>query len=266
MAKRHDKITALYFCSMTEPMHATENWFVHWFDSPYYHKLYFERNEQEAAEFIRRLLDHLSPPPGATMLDVACGRGRHARILASTGFDVTGIDLSPNSIAYAKQYEQDHLHFYEHDMRRPFWINYFQYAFNFFTSFGYFRTKREHYAAIRTIAQSLQPRGRFVLDYLNAAYVEPHLVPKEDKTVNGTVFHITRECDEGHIYKNIVIEDKELPAPLEYTERIVKFTTRDLEEMLGYHGLAVKEIFGNYTLDAFNAKTSPRMILLCEKS
>src|SRR5882762_9044446 len=74
------------------------DWYREWFDSPYYHKLYFERNEAEAAAFIHLLLTFLDPPPEARMLDVACGRGRHARILAAQGFDVTGIDLSGNSI------------------------------------------------------------------------------------------------------------------------------------------------------------------------
>ncbi len=87
------------------------------------------------------------------MLDVACGRGRHSRILASKGFVVTGIDISFDSIAFAKQFENENLDFYQHDMRLPFRVNYFDYAFNFFTSFGYFKTRREHDDAIRTIAK-----------------------------------------------------------------------------------------------------------------
>src|SRR5438309_821081 len=123
----------------------SNNWFKEWFNSPYYHKLYFERDEQEAAAFINRLIMHLQPVAQSTMLDVACGRGRHSKLLAAKGFDVTGIDLAPSSIAIAKQGEHEHLHFFQHDMRQPFWINYFDYAFNFFTSFGYFKTGREHY-------------------------------------------------------------------------------------------------------------------------
>ena len=37
------------------------------------------------------------------IMDLACGRGRHALFLSEQGYDVTGIDLSPNSIAYAQQ-------------------------------------------------------------------------------------------------------------------------------------------------------------------
>src|SRR6476661_4677566 len=132
-------------------------WYEQWFNSPYYHKLYFHHDEAEARAIIQRLLQYLQPPPGSRMLDVACGRGRHSKMLAAAGFDVTGTDLSPESIAYAKQAETDLLHFYLHDMRLPFCINYFGYAFNFFTSFGYFATRREHDAAVRSISNSLKP-------------------------------------------------------------------------------------------------------------
>src|SRR5215218_6106463 len=92
-------------------------WFKQWFDSPYYHQLYFNRDEQEAAAFINRLIDKLQPAPGSFMLDVGCGRGRHSRILAARNFDVTGIDLSVASINFANQYESENLHFFQHDMR-----------------------------------------------------------------------------------------------------------------------------------------------------
>ena len=73
----------------------SKNWFREWFDSPYYHLLYTNRNDEEAARFIDALLAFLKPSPGSRMLDVASGRGRHSRYLESKGFDVTGIDLFP---------------------------------------------------------------------------------------------------------------------------------------------------------------------------
>src|SRR4051812_7062245 len=150
-------------------------WYKDWFDSPFYHKLYFERDEKEAKDFIHKLIHFLEPATGSRILDVACGRGRHSRILAAMDFDVTGIDLSFGSINYAKQFEQENLHFYQHDMRYLFRINYFDLAFNFFTSFGYFSTRREHDDAMRTIAAGLRPGGLFVIDYLNVHYAEDRL-------------------------------------------------------------------------------------------
>ena len=76
-------------------------WFKNWFNSPYYHKLYSHRDEAEAEIFINNLVQLLHPPAGAKMLDVACGKGRHSMHLANMHFDVTGIDLSSESIAEA---------------------------------------------------------------------------------------------------------------------------------------------------------------------
>ena len=167
-------------------------WFKNWFNSPYYHQLYFNRDEKEAAAFINKLIEHLKPAAGNTMLDVACGKGRHSVQLANAGFNVTGIDLSEESILEALKSESENLHFYMHDMRLPFWINYFDYAFNFFTSFGYFKTFREHDNSIRTIAQSIKPNGIFVMDYLNAHYAEDHLVHLSEKQIDNVNFIITK--------------------------------------------------------------------------
>src|SRR5688572_11147253 len=101
------------------------DWYKDWFNSAFYHKLYFERDEAEAEAFIDRLLQHLSLPAGSRILDVACGKGRHSKYLSEKGLDVTGIDISFDSIMEAKTFENDHLHFYQHDMRLPAWINYF---------------------------------------------------------------------------------------------------------------------------------------------
>nr|MCU0349019.1 methyltransferase domain-containing protein [Saprospiraceae bacterium] len=114
------------------------DWFKNWFNSPYYHLLYKNRDEQEAKNFIDRLLTELRPLDGATVLDLACGKGRYSRYLASKQYKVTGLDIAEESIRFAQQFENEHLSFFQHDMRLPYRINYFDYIFNFFTSFGYF--------------------------------------------------------------------------------------------------------------------------------
>jgi SAM-dependent methyltransferase len=88
-----------------------KDWYTGWFNSPFYHKLYFQRDEKEAAAFIQKLISHLKPPLQSRMLDVACGRGRHSKMLASLGYHVTGIDISPESIAYARKFENEQLDF-----------------------------------------------------------------------------------------------------------------------------------------------------------
>ena len=243
----------------------TAAWFKDWFNSPYYHQLYFKRDETEAAAFINKLIEHLTPQPGTQMLDVACGKGRHSIQLAEKNFRVTGIDLSEDSIREAKEEESENLEFFVHDMRLPFRINYFDYAFNFFTSFGYFKTRREHDNAIRTIAQSIKPNGVFVMDYLNVHYAEDNLVHKSDKEIEGVNYYITKWFDEDHFYKKIVVEDENLAEPLEYTEKVAKFSLGDFTEMFAYQGLQIQEVFGDYMFSNYDVKKSPRMIMIAKK-
>jgi SAM-dependent methyltransferase len=240
-------------------------WFKDWFNSPYYHQLYFNRDEKEAAAFIDKLIEYLQPVPGARMLDVACGKGRHSIHLAEKGFDVTGIDLSEDSIREALQHERDTLHFYLHDMRLPFWINYFDAAFNFFTSFGYFKTRREHDNGIRTIAQSLKPDGLFVMDYLNVHYAEDNLVHRFEKEIDGVTYFITKWFDETHFYKKIQVEDEALLEPLVYTEKVAKFSLGDFTEMFAYQGLQIQEVFGDYNFAGYDVNKSPRLLMIAKK-
>ncbi len=241
-------------------------WFKDWFNSPYYHHLYFNRDEKEAAKFIDKLIDDLKPATGAYMLDVACGKGRHSIHLAEKGFDVTGIDLSDDSIKEALVYETENLHFYLHDMRLPFRINYYDFAFNFFTSFGYFATRREHDNSIRTIAQSLKETGCFVLDYLNVHYAEDHLIHQFDKEIDGVNYFITKWYDETHFYKKITVEDEALQEPLTYREKVAKFSLGDFTEMFAYQGLQIQEVYGDYNFGMYDVKKSPRLIMVARKA
>lgn len=241
-------------------------WYKEWFNSHYYHLLYDHRDEEEALQFINRLIDYLQPMKGCSMVDIACGKGRHSKALADRGFDVTGIDLSAASIAEAKLKEEAHLHFYQHDMRLPFWINYFQYAFNFFTSFGYFKTQREHDNAIRTIAQSLVPDGLFVIDYLNVHYSEDRLEKSLTIQKEEVTFHITKWQDERFFYKQIqVTDDNSLSLKHLNTERVAKFSLGDFTEMLAYQDMQVQEVFGDYQLGRYDVRKSPRMIIIAKK-
>ncbi len=242
-----------------------ESWFKNWFNSPYYHQLYFHRDETEAAAFINKLIGYIKPPHGSRMLDVACGKGRHSMQLAANGFDVTGIDLSEDSIAEALLHENEKLHFYQHDMRLPFWINYFDVALNLFTSFGYFRTQREHDNAIRTIAQAIKPQGLFVMDYLNVHFAEDHLIHKSEKAIDEINFVITKWFDEDHFYKKIEVEDERMEEPLVYTEKVAKFSLGDFTDMFAYQGLQIKEVFGDYNFSNYDIQKSPRLIMIAEK-
>ncbi|MEO8712096.1 MAG: methyltransferase domain-containing protein [Parafilimonas sp.] len=243
----------------------TNEWFRLWFSSPYYDILYHERNKEEAEGLIDKLVNYLQIPEHSFILDAACGKGRHSIALAAKGFDVTGVDISASSITEAKKYDRDNLHFYLHDIRLPFYINYFNYAFNFFTSFGYFKTLREHNDALRTIAQSVKLNGMFILDYLNVHFAEDNLKHNDTVEIDHVVFDIERWVDEKCFYKRIHVKDEEKKLNEIFTECVEKFSLSDFTNMFSKQGLQIETVFGDYDLNEYDEKKSPRMIMVAKK-
>jgi len=251
--------------SVQQKVISNNAWFKHWFDSAFYHKLYSHRDDNEAAAFIDALIEELQPAPDAQMLDLGCGNGRHSKYLAAKGFSVTGIDLAASSIRSAQKYENGSLQFYRHDMRLPFGRNCYNIVFNFFTSFGYFKTSEEDHQVIGNIAAALKPGGMLVMDYINSAWSEKRSVPSETKEIDGIIYHITRHSDEKHFFKKITIEDIQPGEPFEYTEQVAKFSLTDFDKMFSLHGLELQQVFGDYNLGSYDAEKSPRLILLAKK-
>jgi len=240
-----------------------KKWYQSWFDSPYYHILYQDRNREEAKKFLDRLVEFLKPRPQARMLDQACGKGRHAIYLNSLGYEVTGIDISQQSIAFCKKFENEHLEFFVQDMRKVFRINYFDYVFNLFTSFGYFDTDHQHQLAIDSAAQSLKKGGLFIIDFMNVVKVIDQLESTSEIKRENIRFTIKKEIINGFIIKRISFEDK--GVPFEFTEHVEVIYLRDFERYFEHAGLKMIHLFGNYNLDQFNEKESDRMILVAAK-
>ena len=236
------------------------SWFASWFDSPYYHILYKDRDDTEAANFMNRLTENLQLNPASKILDLACGKGRHSRYLASLGYDVTGIDLSSKSIAFAKKFEKENLHFAVHDMCVPYKKGGFTSVFNLFTSFGYFDNEQDNLTTIKAIKTNLSNKGLAVIDFLNVAYVTANLVKSEIKIVEGITFQIKREISNGYIHKHISFSANNKKH--QFTEKVRAFTLEDFKNYFKDAGLDLKQTFGDYHLNPFNAATSERLILI----
>jgi len=240
------------------------DWFENWFGSPYYRILYQNRDELEAQDFVEKLLAYLEPLPHSRMLDIACGEGRYAVQLASHGFDVTGIDLSYARIETAKAHENEHLSFFVQDMRFPFYINYFDYSFNFFTSFGYFAHNRDHQLAANSFAAGLKKNGILVIDYLNYEQVMAKLVPEETIQRGSYSFHIKRRVEHAHIIKDIAFSDADNKSR-RYTESVAAFTQSDFIRMFRKAGMSLISTFGDYKLNIYHPVDSPRLIMVFKK-
>jgi len=246
-----------------KPKSTSKEWYGSWFDSPYYHILYEHRDEKEAQIFINNLNSFFDFKQSDHILDIACGKGRHAIYLNSRGLDVVGIDLSPKNIAYAKAYENNKLHFHVHDMRQVFRHETFDYALNLFTSFGYFDTELENEQAICAAAIALKNEGQLVIDFLNPYTVIDRLVPSERKTLRGIDFEICRRYSQGFIVKEIKFTDK--GKHYLFTERVKAIRKVAFMRYFIKAGLKLKANFGDYELNPYHWKTSERMIFVLEK-
>ena len=237
---------------------STKNWFASWFDTPYYHILYKERNYREAQIFMDNLTHYLNLPEKAKVLDLACGKGRHAIYLNQLGFDVIGADLSENSIAIANKNSNDSLHFQVHDMRLPF-DDKFDAIFNLFTSFGYFENDKDNLKTLIAMKESLSEYGFGVIDFMNVNQVIANLIPEEVKTVDGIDFHIKRYYIDDHIYKEIDFKDND--NDFHFVEKVRALTLQDFTELMEEAGIYLLEVFGDYKLKKFHKTDSERLIL-----
>lgn len=240
-----------------------KKWYRSWFNSPYYHILYSNRDYKEAELFIDNIYKHLKPKEFAKVLDACCGRGRHSIYLNKKSLDVTGIDLSHHNIQYAKNFENEHLRFAEHDIRNVLTNNTFDYVFNIFTSFGYFKRKNEDLKAIRSFSKSLKPGGLLLIDFLNIGKISKQIKPNEIKVIDDIQFHIEKKIDHGMIIKSIKFEDE--GRKFEFIEEVKALSFDDFKYYCEQSQLEIIETFGDYHLNAFDFDTSERMILLAKK-
>ncbi len=241
-----------------------DEWYKVWFDSPFYHILYHERDENEARQFLTALINFLKPSSHAVMLDQACGRGRHARILADMGFQVTGIDLSENNITYCKQFENDRLRFAIHDMRRILAVNLFDYVFNLFTSMGYFHNEHDQQLTISSAACALKKNGYYIIDFMNAKRVIRQLIPEMFKSIDGIDFCIRRRVEDHFIVKEIEFQHQ--GQSYHFTEYVQAMTLGDFENYFARAGLTLCNTFGDYLLNPFDEHNSERLILIARKN
>jgi len=233
-------------------------WFKQWFGEEY-HALYSHRDEQDARRAVALIRKAVSWEPGAWILDLGCGPGRHAAELARSGARVVGFDLSRAMLRRA--HERNSVALVRGDMRAlPFHSGSFALAVNLFTSFGYFLDDAEHARVVRQVATALAPGGHFVLDYLNADHVRRTLTVTE-RAVGRDVF-VTRRIDAGSrfVIKEIELRDE----GRRFQERVRLYGPDELAALFAGAGLDVVARFGDYDGAPAGAAT-PRVILVGKK-
>lgn len=143
----------------------SKDWWRSYFDAGYVNEYSPVFDLVAERQQVARLTEVLELPHGARVLDLACGQGRHAHLLAEAGFDVDGYDLSRDLLARAKaRGTGPGLRYRRGDMRKLplLWRKRFDGVVNLFTSFGFFDDAADDARVLREVARVLKPGGVFV--------------------------------------------------------------------------------------------------------
>jgi SAM-dependent methyltransferase len=239
-----------------------KEWFAEWFDTSYYHVLYQDRDFNEAENFINVLSKFMALPIQSSILDLACGKGRHALQLNDLGYKVKGVDLSNNSILEAQKKCNPTLSFNVADMRKPL-AEKFDAVYNLFTSFGYFNSTNENLKVLTAISQMLVPEGKFVIDFMNSKKANSQMIPEETIIKNNIQFNISKKVESGQIIKSISFSDN--GHDFQFEERVQALTLEDFQNLVNQTDLKLTGVFGDYQLNSFDENNSDRLILIGQK-
>lgn len=238
-------------------------WYERSFGSDYM-IVYRHRDWEQAAAEAKRMAGWLRLPEEAEVLDIGCGMGRHALALAELGYRVSGVDLSEELLAEAVAHNADGLvRFSQGDMRAlPYENGTFRATVNLFTSFGYFTEEADSEQVLREIRRVLRSDGQFLIDFLNSAHVEKHLVPYSSRVdePTGLVIVERRSVADGWVTKQIEIGSADVPART-YEERVRLFPLGWFERALAQAGLQIDRVYGDYEGGGYNPDSSERMII-----
>ena len=241
-------------------------WYKDWFNSENYLKVYKHRDESEAERLVGLIEKKINLKPQSSVLDMACGAGRHAIAFAKKGFKVTAVDLSQRLLAEAKKNAISagvDIDFVLSDILEYETNQLFDLAVNLFTSIGYFEDDEENYAVIKK-ANSLIKEGEFfVLDYFNKNFLLKNLVPTSIISENGLKITQNRSISGNRVVKKIIIEKD--GSIEEFYESVRLFSFDEIKSIVRLAGFniirEVEDFYGN----TFEKETSPRLILFAKK-
>ena len=241
-------------------------WFKDWFNTQEYLNVYQHRNESDAETHIKLILENVQISSKAKILDMACGAGRHAIILARMDFNVTAVDLSENLLSIAKKTADEEnlsINFVHSDIRKFETKDKFNLVLNLFTSFGYFETDEENFAVLQKAYDLLVDDGYFILDFFNSQFLQQNLVGFSEENMGGAEIHQYRKIKDNRVTKKIVItKDRNLNT---YEESVRMFTKDELVSTITKIGFDIYKTFGDFLGNEFDNIKSPRLILVCKK-
>ena len=240
-----------------------DEWFMDWFNSRYYYILYNSRNKNEASDFIKTIISTLSLNPNYSVLDLGCGNGRHSISLSNHFKLVHGIDISSENISLASENKKENLKFFISDMRNFDTNTKYDYIFNLFTSFGYFKKNEDNIKVLKSCHYHLNKNGLLFIDFLNSEQIKKNINGlKETKDIGGIRFNIHKKIIDNYIVKNISIKDGE--ANYNFQEKVQLFKIEDFKKMFEISGFEIISSYGDYQMNPYYPNSN-RLILCAKK-
>ncbi|HHE07387.1 MAG TPA: class I SAM-dependent methyltransferase [Chlorobaculum parvum] len=248
----------------------TREWFEEWFDHPLYLDVYQHRNQAEAVRCVRTILsltglDATNPP--ASMLDIACGAGRHAVEFARSGLTVTANDLSAYLLNQARELartESLDITFSQQDMRSIRFGMPFDLVTQLFSSFGYFESDDEDRDIVANVFSMLRPGGWYVLDLLNPEHLKRNFVPHTERSNGSLQITEERTLTERNVTKRLTLTEENGQSHT-FTESVRFYTPDEAATLLTSAGFLIERLVGDYEGYTFDEATSPRLMLIARK-
>ena len=215
-----------------------------------------------------RLIELLGLPVGARILDVPCGQGRHAHLLAEAGYDVRGVDYSTQLLAEAlKRDRGPRLRYQRGDMRAlpRGWTGRFDAVLNLFTSFGFFLDPLDDARVVAEFARVLRPGGVLVWHGASRDGVVARFLSRDWwHATDGGVVAQERSFDplSGVLTTRSTWSGAAAVETREY--RIRLYTATRLAELCAQVGLIVEEAYAGWVERPLTRRAS-EMLLLARK-
>ncbi|GCE45765.1 methyltransferase family protein [Thermosporothrix hazakensis] len=237
-----------------------------------YSSLWFQlfmplQNEEWTRKDVAFLARQLPLPRYKRVLDLCCGYGRHALLLADYGYTVTGLDRDRDAIAEARRRARKagkDIQYVQGDMRELEALSgEFDAVINMWQSFCYFDEETNRHI-LRQIYRKLVPAGRFVIDMYNRTYYEGHHGTKR-QDINGFVVETSVYLEGNRLHSVVQYADESGIQGSDHFE-FQMFTAEEFSELAASCGFTTRLVCSSSDENIAPTAEHPRMQLVLEKS